>query len=76
MAKSSHSTLYHAATRSGVLAMLLWFMQPACDVGSEEASVDTWWIGAVMHSSPSLSARCTLGQGVARWGPDGREEGS
>ncbi|KAF0889098.1 hypothetical protein E2562_021149 [Oryza meyeriana var. granulata] len=47
--KSSHSTLYRAAMRSGEAAVLLRFVRPACALNSEEASAAAQRIGAVSH---------------------------
>ncbi|KAL5211272.1 hypothetical protein ABZP36_022119 [Zizania latifolia] len=47
--KSSHSTLYRAAMRSGEAAVLLRFVRPACALNSEEASAAARRIGAVSH---------------------------
>ncbi|KAL5207392.1 hypothetical protein ABZP36_031827 [Zizania latifolia] len=49
VAKSSHSTLYRAAMRSGEVAVLLRFVRPACALNSEEASAAARLIGAVSH---------------------------
>ena len=49
VAKSSHSTLYRAAMRSGEAAVLLRFVRPACAVGAEEAYAAACRIGAVSH---------------------------
>lgn len=47
--KSSHSTVYRAAMRSGEAAVLLRFVRPACAVGAEEAAAAARRIGAVSH---------------------------
>nr|CAC39066.1 putative protein [Oryza sativa] len=47
--KSSHSTLYRAAMRSGEAAVLLRFVRPACAVTSDEGSAAARRIGAVSH---------------------------
>uniref|UniRef100_A0ACD5Z3L4 Uncharacterized protein n=1 Tax=Avena sativa TaxID=4498 RepID=A0ACD5Z3L4_AVESA len=49
VAKSSHSTVYRAAMRSGEAAVLLRFVRPACAVGPEEATAAARRIGAVSH---------------------------
>uniref|UniRef100_A0A0D9VJ27 Protein kinase domain-containing protein n=1 Tax=Leersia perrieri TaxID=77586 RepID=A0A0D9VJ27_9ORYZ len=50
VAKSSHSTLYRAAMRSGEAAVLLRFVRPACALGSDdEASAAARRIGAASH---------------------------
>ncbi|XP_048535142.1 putative kinase-like protein TMKL1 [Triticum urartu] len=49
VAKSSHSTLYRAAMRSGETAVLLRFVRPACAVGADEAAAAARRIGAVSH---------------------------
>ncbi|XP_047077209.1 putative kinase-like protein TMKL1 [Lolium rigidum] len=49
VAKSSHSTVYRAAMRSGEAAVLLRFVRPACAVGPDEATAAARRIGAVTH---------------------------
>ncbi|KAE8801145.1 putative kinase-like protein TMKL1 [Hordeum vulgare] len=49
VAKSSHSTLYRAAMRSGETAVLLRFVRPACAVSADEAAAAARRIGAVSH---------------------------